>query len=324
MRAVTLGEIMLRLTPPGVKRLAQTAEFEVCYGGAEANVAYALSQFGAESKFVSKVPENGLGDAALNSLRAGGVDTHFVLRGGERLGVYYLERGNAFRAGNVLYDRAGSAFACAHPEEFDWDKIFESADWFHFTGITPALSINAEEITRAALWAAKKYKITVSCDLNYRAKLWDTGRARQVLSSLLKQVDVCIANKHQVAELFGASEEDAAKYLMSNYAFSHVALSARRTLSATRNVVGGSLCAGEAYVSSREYELEMAERVGGGDAFAAGIIYALANNYSLQRAIDLAVACCCMKHTIPGDYCQFSLQEVELLAEGQSFCGVKR
>ncbi len=324
MRAVTLGEIMLRLTPPGAKRLGQTAEFEACYGGAEANVAYALSLFGAEAVFVSKVPENALGSAAVDSLRAGGVQTRFILRGGERLGVYYLERGCAFRAGSVLYDRAGSSFACARADEFDWDTIFDGADWFHFTGITPALSANAQEITLAAIAAAKRHKVTVSCDMNYRAKLWDKKKARQVLGSLLEQTDVCIANKHQVAELFGAPEEDAARYLSDRYAFSHIALSARRTLSATRNVVSGRLYSGGECVSSREYDLEMAERVGGGDAFAAGIIYALGNGYPLQRAIDLAAACCCLKHTIPGDTCRFSLQEAETLAEGDGTCGIRR
>ena len=324
MRVVTLGEIMLRLTPPGTARLEQAERFEACYGGAEANVAYALAGFGLDAAFVSKVPENALGRAAAASLRAGGVDTRFVLSGGDRLGVYYLERGSAFRAGSVLYDRAGSSFACARAEEFDWDAVFDGADWFHFTGITPALSAEAERTVRTALAAAKKHGVTVSCDVNYRAKLWDKERAGRVIASLLEQTDVCIANKHQIAELFGAPEEGAAEYLLSRYAFSHVALSSRRTLSATRNVVGGSLYAGGACARSREYELEMAERVGGGDAFAAGIIYAVANGYPLQRAVELAAACCCLKHTIEGDYCRFSLEEAETLACGNAPQGVRR
>ena len=324
MRAVTFGEIMLRLSPCGYKRLVQADCFEAVYGGAEANVAVSLAQFGCDSVYVTRLPQNDLAKACRVNLQKWGVDTSKIVFGGDRVGIYYMEKGISQRPSNVIYDRAGSAFAMSEANDYDFEKILDGADWFHFTGITPALSANAQEITLAAIAAAKRHKVTVSCDMNYRAKLWDKKKARQVLGSLLEQTDVCIANKHQVAELFGAPEEDAARYLSDRYAFSHIALSARRTLSATRNVVSGRLYSGGEYVSSREYDLEMAERVGGGDAFAAGIVYALGNGYPLQRAIDLAAACCCLKHTIPGDTCRFSLQEAETLAEGDGTCGIRR
>ena len=258
MRVVTLGEIMLRLTPPGVLRLGQAESFEVQYGGAEANVAVALANFGEETSFVSAVPANAVGQAAIDSLRRRGVDTRFVLRGGSRLGIYFLERGVSQRAGGVVYDRADSAFACSEASQYDWEAIFRGADWLHFTGITPALGERAEEVVRQACAAAKKAGATISCDLNFRNKLWDKERAGAVMGELLSFADVCIANEHQVAELFGAKEEDAAAYLADRYPFRAIALSKRRTISATVNVVGGSLYREGKKAASREYQVEMA------------------------------------------------------------------
>lgn len=324
MRVVTLGEIMLRLTPPGVLRLGQAESFEVQYGGAEANVAVALANFGEETSFVSAVPANAVGQAAIDSLRRRGVDTRFVLRGGSRLGIYFLERGVSQRAGGVVYDRADSAFACSEASQYDWEAIFRGADWLHFTGITPALGERAEEVVRQACAVAKKAGATISCDLNFRNKLWDKERAGAVMGELLSFADVCIANEHQVAELFGAKEEDAAAYLADRYPFRAIALSKRRTISATVNVVGGSLYREGKKAASREYQVEMAERIGGGDAFAAGVIYGLRKDFGLQKTAEFAAACCCLKHTVVGDCCLFSAKEAEDLAEGKNSFGVRR
>ena len=220
---------MLRLTPPGFRRLLQAETFEAEYGGAEANVAVALAMWGEEAKFVSKVPANELGQAAVNKLRRYGVDTGSILRGGDRLGIYYVERGADRRASNIVYDRMNSAFACSEAEEYDWDKIFEGADWFHFTGITPALGKRTERITQTACEKAKGKGVRISCDVNYRSKLWGVARAKEVLGKLLGYADVCIVNENQAQELFGAPEEGTAAYMAEKFGFACVALTYRRT-----------------------------------------------------------------------------------------------
>ncbi len=318
MRVITLGEIMLRLTPPGYNRFVQSAAFEAHYGGAEANVAAALAGWGESAAFVSKVPAHEIGQAAVNALRRWGVDTRFVLRGGGRLGVYYAECGVDRRAGKVLYDRAHSAFADSSPEEYDWRSVFTGADWFHFTGITPALGKPAEEIVAAACKAAKALGLTVSCDVNYRSKLWDKERAAAVLERLFADTDVCIVNESQAAELFGVSGEEALPALAQRYSFTHVAFTFRRTQDARHNRIWSMLWSGGECVRSCEYAMEMVDRIGGGDAFAAGLIYAIGHGFALRQAADFAEAASCLKHSVPGDICLCSLEEVEALAANRS------
>ena len=313
MKVVTLGEIMLRLTPHGFARLVQAGEFEARYGGAEANVAAALASWGEDAAFVSKVPANELGQAAVNSLRALGVDTHYVLRGGERLGLYYAERGADRRAGKVVYDRADSAFALSRVEEYDWDGIFEGADRFHITGITPALGRNAEAVALAACKAAKEHGAVVSLDVNYRSKLWGAADAAKALEALFAYVDVCIINENHAKELFGASDE---RTLAERYNFACVAFTYRRTQDALHNSIWGSLYADGELVQSRRYEMEMIDRIGGGDAFAAGLLYALGHGFEPQKSVDFAEAASCFKHSVEGDVCFASAEEIAALCSG--------
>ena len=316
MKIVTLGEIMLRLTPPGYDRFVQATSFEARYGGAEANVATALAIWGEDAAFVSKVPANEIGQAAINALRAYGVDTRGVLRGGERLGTYYSERGADSRASKVIYDRANSAFALSEEKEYDWESIFCGADWFHITGITPALGKNAEEIALSACKAAKARGVTVSCDVNYRSKLWDKEHAAKTLEKLLGYADVCIVNENQAQELFGAPEEGTAAYMAEKFGFACVALTYRRTIDALHNKIWSELFIGGKSVQSPVYSMEMIDRIGGGDAFAAGLIYALGHGFAPQKAAEFAEAASCLKHSVPGDACVASLSEVEALAAG--------
>ena len=320
MKVVTLGEIMLRLTPHGYNRLVQADDFEAVYGGAEANVAAALANWGEYAAFVSKVPAHEIGQGAVNALRRCGVETRFLLRGGERLGIYYAERGADRRASNVIYDRAGSAFALSAPEEYDWPHIFEGADWFHFTGITPALGKNAEKIAEAACREAARRGITVSCDVNYRSKLWEEGRAGNVMEKLLGYADVCIVNENQAKELFGIEGEDALPRMAERFSLRSAAFTYRRTEDALHNRIWSVLYAGGAEYTSRKYEMEMVDRIGGGDAFAAGLIYALGHRYAPQKAVDFAEAASCIKHSVPGDFCLCSVEEIESLAAGGA-CG---
>lgn len=324
MKIVTLGEIMLRLTPSGYDRFVQTASFEAHYGGAEANVAAALANWGEDALFVSKVPDHEIGQAAVDALRAVGVDTRGVLRGGERLGIYYAERGADRRASKVIYDRANSAFALSRAEEYDWDKIFAGADWFHITGITPALGKNAEEVALSACKAAKARGVTVSCDVNYRSKLWDKEHAAKTLEKLLGYADVCIVNENQARELFGAPEEGTAAYMAEKFGFACVALTYRRTIDALHNKIWSELFMGGQSVQSPVYSMEMIDRIGGGDAFAAGLIYALGHKYGLQKAAGFAEAVSCLKHSIPGDVCLCSLEEARSLAENEGNAKVSR
>ncbi|MCL2462399.1 MAG: sugar kinase [Defluviitaleaceae bacterium] len=330
-KVVTFGEIMLRLAPEGYTRFVQADSFGAAYGGGEANVAVSLANFGMDAAFVTKLPAHEIGQAAVNSLRRYGVDVSEIVRGGSRVGIYYIEKGASQRASKVIYDRAGSAIAAARPEDFDWDKIFGGAGWFHFTGITPALGDNVAGMCREACEAAKKAGLTVSCDLNYRKNLWSREKAGEVMAGLMPFVDVCIANEEDAADVFGicaaktdvaagrldrAAYVEVARLLTERFGFKKTAITLRESISASDNNWAGMLYAdGEAYFS-RTYPVHIVDRVGGGDSFGAGLIYAVLNGYGPQRAVEFAVAASCLKHSVEGDFNMASADEVEKLAAG--------
>lgn len=339
-KIVTFGEIMLRLSTPGFQRFQQTDSFDVTYGGGEANVAVSLAQFNMEAYFVTKVPDNPIGQSAVNHLRRFGVKTDYIARGGKRLGIYYLESGSSQRPSKVVYDRAHSAIAEAGPEDFDWAKIFDGARWFHFTGITPALGDNAAALTLQAINSARKAGVTVSVDLNFRKNLWSTAKANEVMSELVKSVDVCIANEEDAEKVFGISAEateitsgtlsgegyrGVARELKERFGFKYTAITLRESISASRNGWSAMLYDGCEFYTSRRYDiLPIVDRVGGGDAFGAGLIYALAGGKGGADALNFAVAASCLKHTIPGDFNLVASDEVELLAGGDSSGRVQR
>ncbi len=338
-KIVTFGEIMLRLVPKGYLRFTQVDNFEATYGGGEANVAVSLSNFGLDARFVTKLPKHDIGQAAVNDLRRYGVDTSKITRGGERVGIYFLEKGASQRASSVIYDRAHSAISEATPADFNWDEIFEDATWFHFTGITPALGDNVTAICLEACKAAQAKGITVSCDLNYRKKLWTTEKAGQVMATLMAYVDVCIANEEDAEKVFGIKAEgtdvtggalshegykDVAKKLADKFGFKHVGITLRGSISASDNKWAAMLYDGSEYYFSKEYLVHIVDRVGGGDSFAAGLIYSLSNNYKAQEAIEFAVAASCLKHSIEGDYNRVSVEEVHALAGGDGSGRVQR
>lgn len=338
-RIVTFGEIMLRLAPQGYLRFTQTDNFEATYGGGEANVAVSLANFGMEARFVTKLPKHAIGQAAVNDLRRYGVDTSKITRGGERVGIYFLEKGASQRASSVIYDRAYSAISEATEADFNWDEIFEDTSWFHFTGITPALGDNVTAVCLAACKAAKAKGITVSCDLNYRKKLWTTEKAGKVMAKLMEYVDVCIANEEDAEKVFGIKAEgtditggslshegykDVAKKLADRFGFKHVAITLRGSISASDNKWAAMLYDGKEYYFSKEYLVHIVDRVGGGDSFGAGLIYSLSNDYKAQDAIEFAVAASCLKHSIEGDYNRVSVDEVQALAGGDGSGRVQR
>jgi len=337
-KVVTFGEIMLRLTPPDYKRIVQAESFEVIYGGGEANVAITLANFGLESYYVTKLPGNPLGQAALNALRRYGVNTDYIARGGERLGIYFCENGASQRPSLVIYDRAHSAIAQASPGDFDWERVFAGADWFHITGITPALSEGTAEISLQAVQAAKEHGLKVSCDLNYRAKLWSRERAGEVMSRLMQYVDVCIANEEDAEMVFGIKSgsdissgsinvegfRDVAQQLMDRFGLELVGSHLRISRSASDNGWLVVLYDGSKFVQSTEYDIHIVDRVGGGDAFAGALIYALLNKFTLQEAAEFGAAASCLKQTIPGDFNHVTLAEVEALARGDGSGRVKR
>lgn len=338
-KIITFGEIMMRLNPEGYLRFLQADRFEVTYAGGEANVAVSLANYGMESVFVSKLPSHEIGQAALNSLRRFGVDTSKIVRGGSRLGVYYCEKGASQRASKVIYDRAGSSIAMAKPSDFDWANIFEGADWFHWTGITPALGGQLPEICLDACKAAKKLGLTVSCDLNYRKKLWSREVAYKVMSDLMPYVDVCIANEEDAKDVFGIVSPDTdlnsgkisrdgyisvAKQLHERFGFTKVAITLRGSLSASDNYWEGMLYSvGQAHFSP-SYSIHIVDRVGGGDSFGGALIYALLSGYDDQKAINFAVAASCLKHSIEHDFNMVSIAEVEALAAGNTSGRVQR
>lgn len=339
MKVVTFGEVMLRLAPENYLRFVQSEKYEVTFGGAEANVAVSLANYGVDAAFVSKLPAHEIGQAAVNSLRKFGVDTSKIVRGGARVGIYYCEKGASQRPSKVIYDRAGSAIATASVKDFDWDKIFDGVTWFHFTGITPALSDECAAITLEACKKAKEKGITVSCDLNFRKKLWNKEKASEVMSKVCLYVDYCIANEEDAKDVFGIEADNTdintgkldrngyisvAKKLTEKFNFKGVAITLRESLSANDNNWSGMLYAnGEAYFS-KKYAMHIVDRVGGGDSFGGGLIYSLLNNYDAQRAIEFAVAASCLKHSIEGDYNMVSVSEVEALANGNTSGRVQR
>lgn len=338
-RVVTFGEIMLRLAPLHYDRFVQADTFTAIYGGGEANVAISLANYGADVAFVTKVPAHEIGQCAVNTLRRYGVDTSKIVRGGSRLGIYYCEKGASQRASKVIYDRAGSAIAEAERSDFDWDAIFDGADWFHFTGITPAISDKAAALCRDALVAAKAHGLTVSVDLNYRKKLWSREKAGQVMGELMQYVDVCIANEADASDVFGISAENSdvdqgkldhegyvsvARQLAERFGFSKVAITLRSSHSANDNDWAGMLYSGGRAYFSASYPIHIVDRVGGGDSFAGGLIYALLDGRSDRYALEFAVAASCLKHTIEGDYNLVSEAEVRALMEGDGSGRVQR
>ncbi len=339
MKVVTFGELMLRLAPEGYMRFVQADSFGATFGGGEANVAVSLANYGLDAAFVTKLPKHEIGQMAINSLRKYGVDTQYIARGGDRVGIYYLEKGASQRPSKVIYDRAHSAIAEATVADFDFEKILTGADWFHFTGITPALGDNVAEITLAAVKAAKKLGVRVSCDLNYRKKLWSREKAGEVMASLMPYVDLCIANEEDAADVFGihASNTDVTKGEVSHegykevaaelrrrFGFSHVAITLRGSISANDNDWAAMLYDGRDYYFSRSYRIHIVDRVGGGDSFGGGLIYALLSGFDPQKAIEFAVAASCLKHTVEGDYNLVTKDEVLSLAGGNASGRVQR
>ena len=338
-KVITFGELMLRLAPEGYLRFVQSDKYEATFGGAEANVAVSLANYGLHAAFVSKLPTHEIGQAAVNSLRKFGVDTSLVVRGGERVGIYYCEKGASQRPSKVVYDRAYAAIAMAARSDFDWDKIFDGADWFHFTGITPALSDEMAVICEDACRAAKERGITISCDLNYRKKLWSKAKAGEVMDKLCHYIDYCIANEEDAKDVFGIEADNTdiyggkldrdgyisvAKKLTDRFGFKGVAITLRESKSANDNDWSAMLYTDNQAYFSKKYSMHIVDRVGGGDSFGAGLIYSLVNGYEAQRTIEFAVAASCLKHTIEGDYNMVSVAEVENLAGGDASGRVQR
>ena len=341
-KVVTMGEIMLRLSTPNNERFLQADEFDVCYGGGEANVAVSLANFGYDTQFVTAVPDNPIGACAVAALRKFNVGTDYISKSGERLGIYFLETGSAMRASNVVYDRAHSSISTAKVSEFDFDEIFKDADWFHFTGITPAVSDSAIELTEAALKAAKKAGVTVSVDLNFRKKLWSSEKAQKVMTSLMQYVDVCIGNEEDADKVLGfkAKETDVTKgelnlegyedvfnQMADKFGFKYVVSSLRQSYSASNN--GWSACIMDGttreFYHSKTYSINpIVDRVGGGDSFAAGVICGLLDGKNMKDALEFGVAASALKHTIPGDFNFASRKEVDTLAGGDASGRVQR
>ena len=338
-KVVTFGEIMLRLAPEGYMRFVQAESYGATYGGGEANVAVSLANYGLDASFVTKLPSHEIGQAGINALRRFGVQTSDIVRGGDRVGIYFLEKGASQRPSKVIYDRAGSSIATATTNDFDWDKIFEGASWFHFTGITPALGDNVADICLEACKAAKEKGITVSCDLNYRNKLWSKEKAVQVMGELCQYVDVCISNEEDANDVFGIKAagtdvtagqvnhegyKDVAKQLADRFHFSKVAITLRTSISANDNKWAAMLYDGTDCYFSKQYLMHIVDRVGGGDSFGGGLIYACLNEMAPQDTIEFAVAASCLKHSIEGDFNQVSVDEVQKLAGGDASGRVQR
>ena len=341
-KIVTMGEIMLRLSTPNNEKFIQADEFDVNYGGCEANVAVSLANYGHEAEFVSAVPKNPIGDCAVAALRKYNVGTKHIAKTGERLGIYFLETGSAMRASTVVYDRAHSSISTATAADFNFDEIFEGADWFHFTGITPAVSDSAAELTEAALKAAKAHGVTVSVDLNFRKKLWSSEKAQKVMTNLMQYVDVCIGNEEDAEKVLGfkpgntdvTSGElelqgyvDIFNQMVDKFNFKYVISSLRESHSASDN--GWSACimdgATREFYHSRKYHVTpIVDRVGGGDSFAAGVICGMADKKDFKAALEYAVAASALKHTIPGDFNLVSREDVDSLAGGDGSGRVQR
>lgn len=338
-RVVTFGEIMMRLNPEGYLRFVQSERFEATYAGGEANVAVSLANYGDDVAYCTKVPGHDIGQCAVNALRHYGVDTSCIIRGGDRLGVYFVEKGASQRGSKVIYDRANSAIALAKCNEFDWDKILEEADWFHWTGITPALGGELPEIMLDALKKCREKRITISCDLNYRGKLWSREKAREIMSVLVPYVDVLIANEEDAKDVFGIEASDTdimsgklnhegyvsvAEQLTRRFACKAVAITLRGSISATENNWAGMLYTdGKAYFS-KNYLIRLVDRVGGGDSFGGGLIHALRKKMDKQSVIEFAVAASCLKQTIEYDFNLVSEKDVLALMGGNASGRVQR
>jgi 2-dehydro-3-deoxygluconokinase len=338
---VTFGEIMLRLSPPGFERFLQTPAFVATFGGGEANVAVSVAQFGLESRYVTRLPPNAIGDAAVKALRAEGVRTDFIVRGGDRIGIYYAEAGASQRASTVIYDRARSAIAEMPAGTVDWATVFAGADWFHTTGITPALGANGTACTKEALEAARRAGCRTSVDLNFRRKLWNETQAQAVMRPLMPLVDVVIANEEDMQSVLGirvegtdvtsgqlnlAAYETAARQITSEFGCRQVAITLRESVSASDNGWSAVLFdqATGAFHRSQHYEVRLVDRIGGGDSFAGGLIYGLATGRTPEASLRFAVAASALKQTIPGDFNRVSVAEVDRLAGGDASGRVQR
>ncbi len=338
-KVVTMGEIMLRLSTPRYERFVQADSFDVVYGGGEANVAVSLANYGLDPYFISKLPKNPIGDSAVNHLRRFGVNTDYIARGGDRVGIYFLETGASMRPSKVVYDRADSAIAEADIDDFDFDEIFKDADWFHFSGITPALSEKGAILTEEALKAAKKHGVTVSVDLNYRKKLWTPERAKEVMTKLMQYVDVCIGNEEDAEKVLGFKPgntdvttgeleldgyKSIFKQMKETFDFRYIVTTLRESHSASDNGWSALIYDGSEFYHSKKYDVRIVDRVGGGDSFAGGLIYSFVSGKNFKDALEFAVAASALKHTIHGDFNLVAVDEVETLANGDASGRVQR
>ncbi len=339
-KIVTVGEIMMRLQPSGYKRFMQADSFDIVFGGGEANVAVSLAQFGEDVAFVTKLPRNAIADKCVKELKGWGVDVSKIVRGGDRMGIYFCEKGCSQRGSNVIYDRAGSAIANIGENDLDISAVLDGAEWLHWTGITPAISDAMAEVTEKILIEAKRRNITVSCDLNYRKKLWSREKANAVMSKLVKYVDVLISNEEDCKDVFSIEAENTdinsgvisqkgyegiGKRLMGKFPnIKYVAFTLRESVSASCNGWSAMLIDGKNVYKSKKYTIDIVDRVGGGDSFGAGLIYGLKNKLGEQNAIEFAVAASCIKHTVEGDFNIASVDEVNKLAGGDGSGRVQR
>ena len=338
-KIVCFGELMLRLNPEGYLRFEQADKFMATFGGGEANVAVSLANFSMNASFCSKLPAHAIGNMAVRALRAEGVSTADLVRGGERVGIYYIEKGASQRPSKVIYDRKYSAISMASREDFDWDKILSDTAWFHFTGITPALGDNVAEICLDAVKACREKGIKVSCDLNFRKNLWTSEKAGKVMGELMQYVDVCIANEEDADKVFGIKPDhndvdsgklnregyiDVAKKLSERFGCEKVAITLRESISANDNNWAAMLYDGEKAYFSKKYAVHIVDRVGGGDSFGAGLIYSLLSGFDMQDTIEFAVAASCLKHTIEYDFNRVTVDEVKALVKGGGSGRVQR
>ena len=338
-RVVCFGELLMRLTPKRFERFVQAREFEICFAGAEANTAVSLANFGIDAYMVSAVPATEIGQACLNYVRQFGVNTDYVLRRGKRLGVFYLESGASQRSSKVIYDRAHSGITEVEPGQINWDEVFAGKQWFHWSGITPALSDSLAATTREACLAARRHGLTVSCDLNYRRTLWPPEKARAVMTELMPLVDVLIANEEHSALVLGVGPKDAdlhpgpleierykelANALHQRFNFQYVAITMREGLSASENGWSCLLSDKTNCYLSQKYHIWVVDRVGAGDAFSGGLIYGFLTGMSSQETVEFAAAAACLKHSIHGDFNHVSKAEVDALRAGEGSGRIQR
>lgn len=339
MKTVTFGEIMLRLSPPAHGRFLQAGSFDIVYGGGEANVSVSLANCGLETEFVTALPAHEMGQCAINALRRYGVQTYHILRQGSRIGIYFIENGASQRASKVIYDRAASSIATAKASDFHWKEILAGADWFHFSGITPAIGPEMTKAVQEACAVAKELGLKISCDLNYRSKMWSVPEARAVMQPLMQQVDLLIANEQHIADILEIDissfpTEDTnltregciatAAAVNARYHIPAIAITQRRSLSASDNKIKGMLWQDGQAAFSAQHTMHIVDRVGSGDAFTAGILTGIQKKYGLQKTIDFAAAACCLKHSVEGDFNVMSEAEIMALAEGEGSGSVQR